>query len=169
MKTIDLRKLFRQKRGNFGHKGRPGHVGGSAPSGSGDPWLKKRQDSFNKKAEERDMTKKGIVAGYNKTPKGLDKYIADRLKIANTPINKLRIGPNDRQYEPEWIIQRAGFEAQISKELGHAVEVGDDMSVFDHKTGNEIGWLETDQDGSNPTFQGSEEWLSEHYPLKSKK
>lgn len=33
MKTIDLRKLFKQARGNFGHKGRPGQVGGSAKGG----------------------------------------------------------------------------------------------------------------------------------------
>ena len=30
---ISLRKLFKQRRGNFGHKGRPGKVGGSSGEG----------------------------------------------------------------------------------------------------------------------------------------
>ena len=33
--AVSLKKLFRQKSGHFGHKGRPGRVGGSSPDGEG--------------------------------------------------------------------------------------------------------------------------------------
>jgi len=44
-----LRKMFSNERGNFGHKGRPGKVGGSQPSSSG----KHQKESREKRKEVR--------------------------------------------------------------------------------------------------------------------
>jgi hypothetical protein len=66
---------------------------------------------------------------------------------------------DDDQYSPEWNEQRGSTEATLAEELGHEVTLGDDGSVFDVK-GNEIGWVEFNDDGS-PVFQGSDDWLKQ--------
>lgn len=73
MKTIDLRKLFRQKRGNFGHKGRPGQVGGSAKS------------------------PKGALRGMLGKAKDFSSFI-DRVPVGATPSDKWK-KKNDNSYE----------------------------------------------------------------------
>lgn len=87
MKRIDLRKLFKQARGNFGHKGRPGKVGGSLPQGgNGSLYERARQEKSYQDYE------KHISDAFKKNPK--------LREIDMTPVNLGRDAAKDELKSP---------------------------------------------------------------------
>jgi len=73
MKLFSLRKLFKNKRGNFGHKGRLGLVGGSLPGSSGRSGVAKKEVSSE--IESAKSFDESLSKGFFGVPRSHDDFI----------------------------------------------------------------------------------------------
>lgn len=113
MKLFSLRRLFSNKRGNFGHKGRPGMVGGSSPRGSYHDVGSKKRDELSGLLGQAESFEK-------KLPEKLGN-LSDPKTVAElkTSLRSLK-GKGDRREEAKELLTGSGWKHIMRDELSGA-------------------------------------------------